>query len=270
MPDIVKDFESVAEVVEFAKVPAGFAENQLLHGRISSRQRAEDWYGVNSRETAERILQCGEWPEGVQRMRDALRDLGSLPAPIDARRRRVRADAGAEVDITAYWRGRADIAWEKCARRSVRAAATVRLYVNSVIAAREHSDGLFWRGAAALYLADTLTDAGYNVEIWAVRHATNAWRGARGSLTFRTLVKSALAPLDINALAVTVALPAFTRHVYHLAHCAMPDFECADGLGQPGTYSSDEQGAIVINAANSADAAARLIREALDSINAGE
>lgn len=231
-------FGSVDECVDFAKTPNPLnREHWDLTESGASTRPSSTWYGIAGGVNAVKaLLAAGTWPDGTARMLAALGDIGAdLPQPRSVRRARVRRDFGAEVDVTEYWRGRGDQAWQHCVRASRHGPQVVTVAFNMAISASQHSDNLFWRGAAALCLADKLTTAGYNVEIIGIECGTNVSDDGKRHGVIEILVKPATAPLDLNALSLTACFAGFFRFTLFHVMQAFP-FEVALGLGHACTY----------------------------------
>ncbi|TFH48659.1 MAG: hypothetical protein E4H01_05905, partial [Lysobacterales bacterium] len=216
-------FDSVAALTECAAQPAGV--NQEKWNELNVRGKGKQWYGVENQKAAHAIFAAGAWPEGVERMLAALGDLQGDTKPRNIRRTRTRSDFGAEVDVTEYWRGRGDVAWSSCRREQRTGPQTVTVAINPSISAGEDAEKIFWRGAAALCLADKLTVAGYNVEIVLLfcvhgLFTESSIRASRDDdAVIECCVKSARAPLDLNALAVSACLGAFPRELIFKTLC---------------------------------------------------
>ena len=116
---------------------------------------------------------------------------------------------------------------------------------DAMIAANANVTGetLFWRGAAALVIADALTAAGYNVEIIAGISGEGVHSNGDNSirLSHTVTVKPATAPLDKNALAAVVALSGYFR-VFGFASLTSMIAKCHHALGHSIAVTPDEYG----------------------------
>lgn len=256
--------------------------NAAHHAEVTPESRpngtgngAPRWWGVGHGTEARRILDSGEWPEGVARMLDTLGKIQSTAQPTDSRRRRRWADNGDHVEMSRVWAGRVDVAWSRCTRQSMRAPAPVTIAVNLSQACNEHAERLFWRGAAAMLLADALTDAGYNVEIECWYTGTNFAEKGKADCAIGVTVKDARSPLDLNALAVTCAFGGYFRSEIFQAVCALPR-AANGGLGTPHrfrdvvTTATDPRTPIICEGITDAESARRWIAEALAQIEGKE
>ena len=216
--------------------------NVKYHADIRTRGgRDASWYGIEGGyQAVEATIRHG-WPEGVQRMEDALSGFEAPPQPTSVRRRMSRADMGDAVDMGRIWRGELATAWSRCAPRDSRAIR--RITIACPIWDNCHVDAkrLFWRGAAALTLADLLTAVGYAVEIVATAYSKHAYENG-ADFSCRVTVKAFTEPLDKQSLASTVCLSGFFRHVLFLA-CINQATPVTWGLGY-GTPSAPREGEI--------------------------
>lgn len=187
------------------------------------------WLGVGSTQEADRYIKHG-WPEGVAKMNEALAEIGDdMPKPESMRRRRVRGSFGDSVDMAAVWSGNFDTAFTRTKRRSVDAPQNVTIAVPLGAPWVVLSDELFWRGAACIKLADTLTEAGFNVRIVAYRSSSKSYKSGSG-LYQEIEIKHHDTPMDIDALASCLSMAAFFRHVLFKCQLVEPD-TAADKLG---------------------------------------
>jgi hypothetical protein len=180
----------------------------------------DSWYGADCRTgmDVQRKMHDG-WQEGRERM-NALRSQLTMieAAPIDRRRKMVRADAGDVLDMTYVYAGQLDAAWKRPRRLSSQGPQKIEIVANMICSGGEHADILFWRGAAAVTLADLLEQAGYMVRL------VVAFGGAvfnNEQVSCRITVKEHGAPLDITSTSATI-MPGFFRalgHAWIAAHC---------------------------------------------------
>lgn len=192
-----------------------------------------DWYGAGSFANALKIIEAGAWPEGVDRMQKALGDLGATLKPQSVRRVRRWSDNGDSVEMSRVWAGRVDVAWQRCHRAQRRGPQSVVIVVKIGGVSSVSAERLFWRGAAALKLADLLTEAGYNVELEAAHTSTHVSSG--DGFAVSVPIKEATAPLDLNSLAVVVSLAGFFRYTVFRQMCACPG-SVSSGFGSTCRY----------------------------------
>lgn len=183
---------------------------------------------------------CNGWPEGVERVRRINADADARAAVTvrDIRRRRVRGESGAEVDVTAYWRGRADIAWERCRRDASVKARAVHIVPMLTGVCTLEADQFFYRGAAAVRLCDLLAAAGYSVAVTAAAIVPQVgdMKPRSHDYAWGIPLKPYNAPLEINALTAALCEVGFTRH-YVFRHLGTASFRVGAHCGwydQPG------------------------------------
>jgi hypothetical protein len=99
---------------------------------------------------------------------------------------------------------------------------------------------LFWKGAAILFLADTLSNAGYSVEvITSIQMKNVELKGAASSITKAVTLKAASDPLNLNNLASGLCLAGFFR-VLGFAHAAQCPFPIDSGWGKPSSITAGD------------------------------
>ena len=173
------------------------------------------------------------WSDGAERIAGI--DIPNLPKPQSIRRARRRADFGAEVDVTEYWRGRGDVAWSTCKRAARPQITNVRIVPMIAGSCGQSSDQFFWRGAAVARLADALTDAGYNVEIIAAAVAETIGNGRKPPNYCHTFtIKDATAPLDTGLLAAVLCQQGFVRHYMFRSFAALRGSVLGSHMGMYG------------------------------------
>jgi len=172
-----------------------------------------DWYGADCRtgKQVEQKLKEG-WPEGRAKCEAMLAkiDTSSL-TPIDRRRRFARSDQGDMVDMDYVYRGELDRAWHTTKRTPAYGPQKVDILANMLCHGGESADVLFWRGAAAVALADKLEEAGYMVRIvvgFGGEYQTSE------KVSCRITVKEHGMPMDL-ATASAVTMPGFFRAMGH-------------------------------------------------------
>lgn len=149
------------------------------------------------------------WAEGASLVQEV--GVGIVPpAPTSIRRRATNADAGDEVDMQRVWNGDLDHAWRRTSRRQSSAQRRVRIVVDCIQSCGIDPDGMARRGAAAIKLADVLTEAGYSVQLSVAFHGP-----AERSFKLGVVVKPYEAPVDITTLCAAGAHPAFFRILGH-------------------------------------------------------
>lgn len=151
------------------------------------------------------------WPEGIEKMREAL---GRLEAPRvqDLRRRGRWADEGDELSRERLLAGHYETAWRTTSRVSRVAPKPVRICVDVEAHAGYGQDSLFWRGASGVLLAESLGKAGYPVEVIATSGAAGMGMMGGGYRQYITVtVKQFTEPMYLPSLIATTAHTAFLR-----------------------------------------------------------
>ena len=246
MEIIRKHFDSAAALLAYSQQrprEIGGAALEIWEDRDKPNggDLGAEWFGMQNGERPARVMArlfTEGWPEGAARINKALASIqDSVPRPQSIRRRMTWTDHGDVLDIHRVNSGRLDVAWQRPIRRKIVARATVTLAPDSSLQSKRNADILFWRGAGVVHLCNLLTEAGYNVEIVMARNVDLTCDGKGDKLYQHTVtIKSALAPLDIHALAALAAHPASTRAIAHRATCVAASearVRVKDGLAKP-------------------------------------
>lgn len=234
-----------------------------------------DWLGADTLDEFETRLKFG-WTEGA----DRLSTLATKEIEIKSmRRRRVKSDQGDELDMQAVWRGDMSRAWTLTRRESRFGPRSVSIVCNLSCNWTQSAKDLFWRGAAALKLAEALTNAGYNVAIYGATATKNIATKGDFQIVQFVEIKAEDSPLDVSALAAIVAMPGFKRTRFHAGQVAAVDAAgktSCEGLGSPAPTLVAEgvkllpmpQSAIIQPPLMSKEAAQVWIDEALEALEA--
>ncbi len=167
----------------------------------------DSWFGAPTFGELQSRLSKG-WPEGSQRLLEiATRDIN----PQSIRRRRERADQGAELDIHAVYRGDLSRAWTRTRRRSGSGVRSVSIVIDLGASCGVDASRLFWRGASALKLASALIESGYSVAIYGAASAKRADDCDTVDTVQMVSIKDEDQPLDLDRLAALTAMPGFFR-----------------------------------------------------------
>ena len=161
-------FNSLQEI-EAAEIP----EINKEHAKTCIFEREKNnWFGPKGFETFKNVQNAvnNGWPEGVKKARKLGKDIDAPPIQ-SIRRRRIRGDRGDALDIHAVNSGAFDKAWTRRDKRVTSAPPVLTMSINLTAAYNVKATTLYWRGAAALKIAEILEDAGYSIEIWA--HCTS-------------------------------------------------------------------------------------------------
>lgn len=230
-------FDSVQDGLRFYEA-ACKDESLTQRDRIVdfNNRHLQSWTGCESAEQfAERIKQG--WVDGADR-------LMKLPIkevePTSIRRIRYRGEQGDDLDIHRVLRGDLDTAWEY-RKRGCRSSVGRHITIVCNIAANcsVDADRLFWRGASALRLAETLESAGYSVRLVAGMGATGIDSKGNVDNGYLFEIKSPEQPVDVANLASIVCLPGYFRVIgfgVKVWACNTNGLVASNGLG----YSNQE------------------------------
>lgn len=233
--DDTLSFDSIDELQRFGQRPA--TANEHYHKFINSNEAAQhqqqgEWFGVASYGEVTRIFREG-WESGVKRM---MGNMSGIETPVTAtsiKRRKIRGDNGDDYDWQAGEQGMHDVAWTRPVLRRVAMSRTVTLFCDLLAKSTldTKADEFYWRGAAILFLADSLNEAGYNVQIIAGARQILKVEG-RPVRQFNVVIKRPDMPLDLSALASSICLAGFTRVLVFSAVCAAEEKKLAAGLSE--------------------------------------
>lgn len=192
-----------------------------MAGRRAWVRDVTKWFGVSanySNAAAWHLVEqyvLNGWPEGLAKAQDfvaSARQYSNPPPRVSVRRRKRRADQGDFLDMTRVYQGNLDRAWETTTRtRGVQQlGTTVTIAVDLFMVWTQHADDLFWNGATALALVDTLQASGRNVQL--VGYVP--YRDDRDGSTVKcwsVTLKDAQQPLNEELLFAVVGLAGFNR-----------------------------------------------------------
>ncbi len=213
-------YDSIAEFLSAAQAPCRVPANTSLRdGFLGTYHGTSGWYGAGCASGHDVIRTMTEgWPEGRERLNELRFKLGHIEAaPVDMRRRPIRMDRGDNLDMGAVYSGRFDICWRTARRQSTNGPQRVDIVANMICSGSQHSDVLFWRGAAAAVLTDILETAGYMVRL-VVIFGGNA---EQEKCSCRITVKDHGMPFDVTSVSAVI-LPGFFRalgHSWIQIHC---------------------------------------------------
>ena len=217
-------FDSVGEAVIDAL--ADYAQNEgnlkMIRENLAGHLTGSDpWANYFTKEKLLSVIANppAELLEAVDAMRQELVDEVQPPT---CPRRRVRhgQEFGEELDSDRYL-SRDMNPWDRSVRET-QPRRTVTIGVNLTVSCGQRSNDLLWRGAAAVALADILTQRGINCEIvafWTMKELSTSSR----MVVAKYMVKRADMPLDLGSVALVLAEIAFARLIglYGLARHVM-------------------------------------------------
>lgn len=211
-------YNSISEMKAAIVQPFRLAHNATIdHKNIDGMGDRRDWYGIDGGAAKVREI-VGMTHEPVEKlMRDFHAKLGAkIPRAVGISRSIVRDSTGDSLDYHSMLRGNHDRAWVSSKRRLKRGHGIIRLVVDIGGNCNSSAEKLQWRGVAGLTLAETLTKAGYSVEIvagFAVESHTNNYSD---KATITCTVKPRNGAVNYGVLSSTIGLTGFFR-VYGFA-----------------------------------------------------
>jgi hypothetical protein len=242
MDFITKHYDSISELaaIKRSDIPVhnlGMFD-AITDNYADNLTKRQNWFGLNSAAEVEAVFKNG-WADGVDRMMQAFGQINADVTPTCIKRVIVRGDHGDELDIHRVNSGSLGDAWTRRKRMRRASPSIVKIGVSANMSYRTKADEMFWRGAAALRLADILTAAGYAVEIEMFQRAKNTYADDIGSDNTVT-IKHSSDQLDVQAVASTICLAGFYRLYVLRAKCANDKVVNAD-LGQAQmSYTPDD------------------------------
>ena len=209
-------YSSIADFVSAVRLPVLNAKNQDEYSHFM-RDQYGDWYGAgcNTGEDVAKTMMAG-WQEGRDRMNELRDQIGDVDlVPVSRKRRLVRAASGDTLDIHKVWSGNLDTAWRTPRRLTRVSPNRIDLCANMICAGYEHSDVLFYRGAAAAVLSDLLEQAGFMVRLVVNFGGTTGDNAEINKYTScRIVVKDHGIPFDVTSTSAVI-LPGFFRALGH-------------------------------------------------------
>lgn len=230
----IKHYASVSEMI--ASCTDAWELKHRFHGDTSTESlQRESFIGRKFSDWEDIVEACKHAKqEDLQTIQGMMNEIAGadVPSPTNRKRRRIRSeDGGDDIDYDRLHGGESEF-WIDTIRKQVSGTQTLTIMVNVAGSRDVPFNDLFWRGAAAVALADKLENAGYRVEIIAASLLThlymkrkNSKRG-EGYSFISTRLKEAQDPLDIDALAVATS-GWFFRSVHFQGHavCGKPLIE---------------------------------------------
>jgi hypothetical protein len=164
-------YDSLADFINVLESPLRYESNFSSRERFKSGhmgglaglKAGDDWPEVKA-------LWRNGWPEGIERMHRAL---GSMEPPRlkDRRRKAVWASEGDEFSRERLYAGHYEDPW-RAVKRAVRMAPVpVRITVDVEAHVNVSHGDIFWRGAGAVMLAESLGAVGYPISVVATSGA---------------------------------------------------------------------------------------------------
>jgi hypothetical protein len=204
---------------------------EYIDESIKSAERSE----FLSRRTAKGLMKAIEsgLPEMttlVERLREQID--GDLATPISNRRRvRRNQEHGDEIDIDRYL-NRIPEMWSRVDSESI-PSKRVRITINGSVNCRQSQDELGYRAAAAIALADRLTEQGASVEIDLMISIANGPTDKARNVTASVIVKHSDHPMSIPDIATACCLIGAFRLSMVYGTVRYLEGRAISGLGTP-------------------------------------
>ena len=226
-------------------------------------------------------MAAGEgYAKGVERLAEFSAKLSSkVPVPESIRGRYKWSDEGDDYDVIRTYGGDFEHAfggWKPAAYRGPR---TVTLYITVGGNSAEDWQKMFWRAASGVAVADVLTKAGFNVEIYGLFCS-----GQISPQTYtisRTLVKRAGDFANLSTIAFATSLTAYFRQFGFRLHAfnpwehgwgwgmVQPPKNCKAALNDLGWLGDTGSTAVLFNEGSDEASAMKAAEQALKEIAAG-
>jgi hypothetical protein len=226
--NLKQTFETLTDFLDHVTGPTTLSP-EFLGSPHAKRERADryndrtSWYDVRREKKAGEHpgacvlrLALKGWPLGAKLLESVAHEVNPPPAR-NIRRRHRWHDSGDEIHMQRVYAGDLDRAWSTTTKQVSTGPSRIRIIVDAIASGGLEASLMRWRGVAAMKLADTLTQAGYVVQVESafVGHGGSDGILGEGDRNLRVIVKSYQAPLDLEALAATTALPGFFRALGH-------------------------------------------------------
>lgn len=190
------------------------SQNRYNFERILDRRERLSYFGPYC-PTAQQFIRnvIGGWPEltdQVIKLSERLKlQPDTLPLMLTqaTRRKRVRADAGSDLDIHAVYQGQLDRAWS-ATRHELHDKRRKAAHLYIAIGGNHNEDAIAsqWRAAAAYRIGELFQRCGFSVEITVGATAGGAIVGRQLALHTSFTAKASHMPMDLNRLALQSTL----------------------------------------------------------------
>ena len=234
-------FDSVSEMIEHAHDRSGVTETargSYDHFIAETKTANKFRHGY----TAQRALREIETPPASSaKVQGIMAEIeGEYEFKSTRRRLANRREDGDELDAGAWIRRETD-GWNRMERTAFN-RKVIRIAVLQSIHSGSTADHLYYRGAAAVALADALEAAGHSVEIASVLCQKGLDRNQASDhfTVLETTVKHADQPMDVDSLALICAEIGFFRTIGFISMCASVKGNACHGLGRPRNISEVE------------------------------
>lgn len=227
------------DMLALADVEAS-GENSRLIENIEGRNQSNTgdnlrWYGTTEGISGVKEIVSNGWESGQSKINKLAGQIDIPPAK-SVRRRTVRGASGQNLNMSAVYAGNLSTCWTSRRRQSQRGISKITMLVSVGDHAGVDSEVLFWKGAAAVKVADILNTAGYTVRITGysniLSHYRNATTTNNEDAVYSYNVKAHQEVLDVDRTATILALGGFFRYFVFKGFCANERPVCS-GYGYP-------------------------------------
>jgi len=181
------------------------------------RYSSVSWLGCSSYSEVDKLTSEG-WSVGLEKMEEVIGKL-EMNRAMDIRRKKKWGASGSAVNIHKVYAGKCHKAWMKMKREVMIRVRKVTMYVDIGANCGSNSTELFWKGAAATILADSLEMAGYSVRIIAYWRTLAPFSKTKKydygrEVEQYVILKDYGATLDKTVLATATGLSGFFRKYF--------------------------------------------------------
>ena len=245
-------FESLTKAMQFYK---DIREGRFEYKRSSNRSKGQeytsdswhrkngsDWTGYSEQKDFEHNMKYGDLEKAK-----VIWDLATPELIVQSIRRRVHyGEQGDELDIHRVYRGEFDKAWRYTKKqKALGGSRNITILVNLGANCNITSEDLGWRGIASLKIADTLTNAGYNVRLLGYSVGLDDCNNKTHNALTTVPIKDFDEGLDVTKLAAIMCRGAFFRTVIFAARTVgadKNDLDVSSGLGRSSGLDDSNQG----------------------------
>tara|TARA_R110001592_G_scaffold68891_1_gene211216 strand:- start:4696 stop:5583 length:888 start_codon:yes stop_codon:yes gene_type:complete len=198
---------------------------------MQSRNRGKKWWGCENSEEVQSYFNGAGWEDGFQKGTDSIGQIEPIKLPSMKRKSR-RGPVGSRLDIHQVYAGRIHEAWSVMKREGSFSnnmkKVPVTIVVDLIAGGGESSDEMFWGGAVASMLADSIAESGRPVKVIGAFKVSNL--ESRPKLEFKDhaytafvfKIKDFQEPVDVLKLFTVTALGGFFRYYGFKAMFDMP------------------------------------------------
>lgn len=224
------EFESLSDAYHFYKDVRSGAYNfkRSKNGDLAKEHTSDsyhhengsDWTGFKNHQHFIDCLENGDMEKAQQ-----VWNLATPEVIVRSIRRRGKwTDRGDFLDTQKLIRGELDKAWRTTHKRKADGGSrNVTLLVDLGANCSVTSEALGWRGVASLKIADTLTEAGYNVRLLGYSLGVNDCSGGTNHSLSTIPIKDFDEGLDVTKLAFIMCRAGFFRTVIFASRSAIAD-----------------------------------------------